>query len=61
MWCVFCNKVSELEGLESVYDGLGAYQVGDDQNMGEDEIEALSAAITCNWNAKGYRLPTESE
>ena len=57
----FCNKVSELEGLEPVYDGLGDYQVGDDQNMGEDEIEALSAAIKCNWNAKGYRLPTESE
>jgi len=57
----FCNKVSELEGLEPVYDGLGDYQVGDDQNMGEDEIEALLAAIKCNWNAKGYRLPTEAE
>jgi formylglycine-generating enzyme required for sulfatase activity len=57
----FCNKLSEQEGLESVYDGLGDYQVGDDQNMVEDEIESLSAAITCNWSAKGYRLPTEAE
>ena len=37
----FCNKLSELEGLESVYDDLGDYQVGDDQNMGEDEIEVV--------------------
>ena len=57
----FCNKLSELEGLESAYDGLGDYQVGDDQNMDEDEIESLSDGITCNWSAKGYRLPTESE
>ena len=55
----FCNKLSELEGLESVYDGLGAYQVGGDQNMGEDKIGALSDAMV--WNAKGYRLPTEAE
>jgi formylglycine-generating enzyme required for sulfatase activity len=60
--CVlFCNKLSELEGLDPVYEGLGDYQVGVDQNMDEDEIEALSAAITCNWTAKGYRLPTEAE
>jgi formylglycine-generating enzyme len=38
----FCNKLSELEGLESVY-----------TINGDD--------VTCNWNAKGYRLPTESE
>ena len=29
--------------------------------MDEDEIESLSAAITCKWSAKGYRLPTEAE
>jgi len=57
----FCNKLSELEGLESAYDGLGDYQAGDDQNMDEDEIVSLSDGITCNWNAKGYRLPTEAE
>ena len=41
--CVlFCNKLSELEGLER------AYTIN-----GEN--------VTCNWNAKGYRLPTEAE
>jgi sulfatase modifying factor 1 len=38
----FCNKLSELEGLEL------AYTIN-----GEN--------VTCNWNAKGYRLPTEAE
>ena len=57
----FCNKLSEQEGLTPAYDGLGDYQAGDDQNMDEDEIASLSAGITCNWNAKGYRLPTEAE
>ena len=56
----FCNKLSELEGLEPVYDGLGYYQTGCD-HMDEDEIVSFSDGITCNWNAKGYRLPTEAE
>ena len=38
----FCNKLSELEGLEP------AYTIN-----GRD--------VTCNWSAKGYRLPTEAE
>ena len=38
----FCNKLSELEGLETVY------IIGDE-------------GVTCNWSAKGYRLPTEAE
>ena len=38
----FCNKLSELEGLEPAY-------TIDGEN------------VTCNWNAKGYRLPTEAE
>ena len=60
--CVlFCNNLSLLEGFEPIYDGLGDYQAGDDQNMDEDEIDDLSDCITCNWNAKGYRLPTEAE
>ena len=58
--CVaFCNKLSEQEGLTPAYDGLGDYQVGDDQNMYKDGIESLSAGKTCNWNAKGYRLNHE--
>jgi len=38
----FCNKLSELEGLEPAY-------TIDGEN------------VTCNWNANGYRLPTEAE
>jgi len=38
----FCNKLSEMEGLEPVY-----------TINGEN--------VTCNWTAKGYRLPTEAE
>ena len=38
----FCNKLSELEGLEPVYTVNGRN-------------------VTCNWSAKGYRLPTEAE
>ena len=41
--CVlFCNTLSELEGLDAAY-------IID----GHD--------VTCNWDAKGYRLPTEAE
>ena len=38
----FCNKLSELEGFESVYTINGTH-------------------VSCNWNAKGYRIPTEQE
>ena len=38
----FCNKLSELEGLDPAYTINGE-------------------KVTCNWTAKGYRLPTESE
>lgn len=38
----FCNKLSELEGLELIYTIDGK-------------------KVTCNWNAKGYRLLTEAE
>ena len=38
----FCNKLSELEGLEPAYSINGKN-------------------VTCNWDAKGYRLPTEAE
>jgi len=38
----FCNKLSEMEGLETCYSGNGNN-------------------ITCNFNASGYRLPTEAE
>ena len=38
----FCNKLSQLEGFESVYTVDGT-------------------RVVCNWNANGYRIPTEQE
>ncbi len=38
----YCNKLSEMEGLEKCYSGSGS-------------------TIVCDWNANGYRLPTEAE
>ena len=56
--CVdFCNKLSELEGKEPVYQGLEAHEMG---GYPEDE-KALSEKVVCNWSANGYRLLTEAE
>ena len=38
----YCNKLSEMEGLDKCYSGSGT-------------------SIVCDWNANGYRLPTEAE
>ena len=57
---VYCNKRSIAEKLEPVY------KKGDETDPAEwGEIPNKSDAewnnITCNWNANGYRLPTEAE
>jgi sulfatase modifying factor 1 len=38
----YCNKLSEMEGLDKCYSGSGN-------------------TIVCDWDANGYRLPTEAE
>jgi sulfatase modifying factor 1 len=38
----YCNKLSEIEGLDKCYSGSGDN-------------------IVCDWDANGYRLPTEAE
>ncbi|MCF7912546.1 MAG: formylglycine-generating enzyme family protein [Candidatus Cloacimonetes bacterium] len=38
----FCNKLSEMDGLEKCYSGSGN-------------------SVKCDFNANGYRLPTEAE
>jgi formylglycine-generating enzyme required for sulfatase activity len=49
----FCNKLSELEGLTPVYSI---------RNRKPAEGYPISAAdVTADWNASGYRLPTEAE
>ena len=46
----WCNARSEQEGLTPCYTVSGStYRVG------------TSDAVVCNWNASGYRLPTEAE
>ena len=46
----WCNARSEMEGLTPCYTVSGAtYRIGDSDN------------VVCNWNANGYRLPTEAE
>ena len=60
--CVlFCNKLSEMEGLEKVYtlpDGLE--QELHDQTE-DSNVEELSKEVSQNREANGYRLPTEVE
>ncbi len=46
----WCNARSEMEGLTPCYTVSGTvYRTGN------------SDAVACNWNANGYRLPSEAE
>jgi uncharacterized protein YjdB/formylglycine-generating enzyme required for sulfatase activity len=49
----FCNKMSTLKGLAPVYTITGRTPA--------TGYPITSATVTCNWNASGYRLPTEAE
>ena len=49
----FCNKLSEREGLTPVYTITGRTPV-----LG---YPIISATVTADWNASGYRLPTEAQ
>ncbi|PKN25690.1 MAG: hypothetical protein CVU65_07985 [Deltaproteobacteria bacterium HGW-Deltaproteobacteria-22] len=57
----FCNKLSLLEGLTPVYSVSGV----DFATLTYAQIPAVSNAtwdaVTADWNANGYRLPTEME
>jgi formylglycine-generating enzyme required for sulfatase activity len=58
----FCNKLSLKEGLEPVYTVSG---VSNWANLAFGDIpideNANWNAATCDWEANGYRLPTEME
>ena len=57
---MFCNKLSQLMELEPVYSKNGQTNTnnwGDVPTSSNDEWNK----IECNWNANGYRLPTEAE
>ncbi|MCD6327106.1 formylglycine-generating enzyme family protein [bacterium] len=53
--CVdFCNKLSRAHGLLECYTITG---IGYD----EDDMHITAADVSCNFEANGYRLPTEAE
>ena len=56
----YCNLRSMAEGFTAVYSISGST---DPANWGAVPTSSNSTwdAVTCNWNANGYRLPTEAE
>lgn len=63
-WCdciLFCNKRSILEGLTPCY-SYGSSGTNPDNWPSSWQYDDNSHEnIVCNWNANGYRLPTEME
>ncbi|MEE0133490.1 MAG: formylglycine-generating enzyme family protein [Treponema sp.] len=57
---VFCNKLSILIGLEPVYIKGGQTNPTKWGMIPETKNKDWDA-ITCNWDANGYQLPTEIE
>ena len=51
----FCNKLSEKERLTPVY------TIRDRELAAYYPYAITTAEVTANWNANGYRLPTEAE
>jgi len=49
----FCNKLSVMEGRTPVYTIAG--------RVPATGYPITDATVTANWNANGYRLPTEAE
>ena len=60
---LFCNLLSEQEGLEKVYTHPeGLTKQLQNQIFGQDKkIDMLSHLVSQNLSANGYRLPTEAE
>ena len=61
----FCNKLSIAEGFTRVYDVAGFTTDQDWVDLAFGSIptsdNATWKAVTANWSANGYRLPTEME
>ena len=66
---VFCNKLSIKHGLQPVYSISGSTNpdvwIADNMANNGEPIPSTSNAtwnaVVSNWNANGYRLPTEAE
>ncbi|MBU1106261.1 MAG: SUMF1/EgtB/PvdO family nonheme iron enzyme [Candidatus Riflebacteria bacterium] len=57
----YCNKLSKTEGLTPVYSVSGVDFSTLTFAAIPTDTNATWDAATCNWNANGYRLPTEME
>jgi formylglycine-generating enzyme required for sulfatase activity len=59
---VFCNKLSMRDGLTPVY-SIKWSENTDPASWGEVPTSSNTDwnAVSANWNANGYRLPTEAE
>ena len=61
---VYCNKRSIAEGLTPCYsinDSTNPEEWGEQPTAWDDPLRDTWDAATCDWNANGYRLPTEAE
>lgn len=61
---VYCNKRSMAEGLTPCYSISGntdPAKWGELPTAEDDPLRDTWDAVECNWNANGYRLPTEAE
>ena len=61
---VYCNKRSIAEGLTPCYsinDLTIPEEWGELPTAYDDPLRDTWDAVECNWNANGYRLPTEAE
>ncbi|MBF0547919.1 MAG: SUMF1/EgtB/PvdO family nonheme iron enzyme [Candidatus Riflebacteria bacterium] len=57
---VFCNKLSLNEGLTPTYSISGSANPAFWGAVPTSQ-DSTWDSVTCNWNANGYRLPTEAE
>jgi len=61
----FCNRLSILEGLTPVYSIEGISNTDADAWLHSEvpinDWDAAWDAVTVNWDASGYRLPTEAQ
>ena len=59
---VFCNRLSIKEGLNPVYSvKAGGTEIDWETVNAPASNNADWDAVVCDWNANGYRLPTEAE
>ena len=57
---VYCNKRSMAEGLSPCYSISDSTDPKDWGSVPTSSVDTWNAVV-CDWNANGYRLPTEAE